>query len=103
MGTNYVQHSFFVGAVLTSRIITITTAGAQQLTLLSSGVILVNLQNLGAVANVTVGGSSMLMGSGDTVFVFANREFYPVSDNFTTYVRADSIAADIALTEYGVV
>lgn len=103
MGTNYVYHSLQVGAVLTTRVITITTAGAQQLTLLTSGAILVNLQNLGPNANLTVGGSSMLMGSGDTVFVFANREFYPVSDNFTTYVRADSAASDIAVTEYGIV
>ena len=102
MGTNFVYHSLNVGAVLTTRSITITTGAAQQITLLTSGAILVNFQVNGP-ANLTLGGSSMLHGTGDTVFPYANREFYPISDNFTTYARAVSVATVIAVTEYGVV
>ena len=103
MGTNFVYHSLNVGTVLTTRSIAVTTAAAQQILLLTSGVILVNVQNLGPAGSVTLGDSAMLMGTGDTVFPFANREFYPVSDNFTTFARAVSVAAVIAVTEYGVV
>ena len=102
MGTNYVYHSLNVGAVLTTRTITITTAAAQQILLLTSGAILVNFQNNGP-ANITVGDSGIVANSGDVVFPFANREFYPISDNFTTYARATSVAAVLAVTEYGVV
>ena len=101
MGTNLVYHSHNIGAVLTTRSITITTGAAQQIALLTSGAILVNFQVNGP-ANITLGGSAMLHGTGDTIFPYANREFYPVSDNFTTYARAVSIASVIAVTEYGV-
>ena len=102
MGTNFVQHSLNVGTVLTTRTIAVTTAAAQQVLLLTSGAILVNFQNLGPAASVTLGDSGMLMGSGDTVFPYANREFYPIGDGFTTYLRAVSVAAVVAVTEYGV-
>lgn len=101
MGTNFVYHSPNVGAVLTTRTVAITTAAAQQILLLTSGAILVNFQNLGPNANITLGDSAMLAGSGDTVFPYANREFFPVSDNFTTYARANSAASNLAITEYG--
>ena len=102
MGTNYVYHSLNVGAVLTTRTITITTAASQQILLLTSGAILINFQNNGP-ANVTLGDAGIVANSGDVVFPFANREFYPVSDNFTTYARATSVATVLAVTEYGVI
>ena len=103
MGTNYLHHSDGIGAIQTSRTLSVTTGVPQIVTLLTSGVILVNFQNLGPNANLTLGDSAMLMGTGDTVFPFASREFYPVSDNFFTYARADSAASVLAITEYGVV
>lgn len=103
MGTNFVYHSVNVGAVKTSRHITITTGAAQRVALLTSGAILINFQNLGPAGAICLGGSAMLMGSGDTVFPFANREFYPVSDNYFTFARANSVAAVLVVTEYGVV
>ena len=103
MGTNYVYHGLQVGAILTTRTIAITTAAAQQVLLLTSGAILVNFQNLGPDATITLGDSAMLAGSGDTVFPYASREFFPISDNFTTYARANSAASNLAVTEYGVV
>ena len=102
MGTNFVYHSLQVGNVLTTRTITVTTAASQQVALLTSGAILVNFQNNGP-ANVTLGDSAIVANSGDVVFPYANREFYPVSENFSTYARATSVATVIAVTEYGVV
>ena len=102
MGTNFVYHSLQVGAVLTTRTITITTGASQQIALLTSGAILVNFQNNGP-ANCTLGDSAIVANSGDVVFPFANREFYPVSENFTTWARATSAVTVLAVTEYGVV
>lgn len=99
MGTNFCHSNPLVGLVGTTRLITVTTAAAQVLALLTSGAILVNFQNNGP-ANCALGDSAMLMGSGDVVFPYANREFYPVSDNFSTYARADSVATVLAVTEY---
>ena len=101
MGTNYVYHSHQIGLVLTTRTITITTGGSQQVTLLTSGAILVNFQNNGP-ANLTLGDSAIVANSGDVVFPYANREFYPVNDNFSTYARATSASTVLAVTEYGV-
>ena len=102
MGTNYVYHSAQVGVILTTRTITITTAASQQVALLTSGAILVNFQNNGA-GNITLGDSAIVANSGDVVFPYASREFYPVSENFYTYARATSVASVLAVTEYGVV
>ena len=102
MGINYVYHSLLVGAVLTTRTISITTAASQQIVLLTSGAILVNFQNNGP-ANVTLGDSGIVANSGDVVFPYANREFFPTSEAFTTYARATSVATVLAVTEYGVV
>ena len=100
MGTNFVYHSAAVGIVRTTRSISITTGDAQVVTLLTSGAILVNIQNLGPNASVCLGDSAMIIGSGDTVFPYASREFYPVNDNFSTYARAVSAVTVIAVTEY---
>lgn len=102
MGTNFIQTSLRVGEIKTTRTILITTGAAQRITLLTSGAILVNFHNLGPVAAVVLGDSAMAAGSGDTIFPFANREFYPVSDSFFTYARATSIDALLAVTEYRV-
>ena len=102
MGTNFVYHSLQVGAVLTTRTITITTGASQQIALLTSGAVLVNFQVNGP-GNITLGDSAIIANSGDVVFPYANREFFPVSDAFTTYARATSVASVLAVTEYGVV
>lgn len=99
MGTNFIRTNLAVGAVSTTRTLTITTGGAQQLTLLTSGAILVNLQNNGP-GNATIGDSAILANSGDVVFPYASREWYPVTSTFAPYVRATSVATVIAVTEY---
>ena len=99
MGTNFQYDSLEIGEVKTTRTIAITTGAAQRVILLTSGAVLVNFQNLGP-ANLCLGDSSMLMGSGDTVFPYANREFWPVADDFSTFARATSAATNLAVTEY---
>ena len=64
MGTNFQYTSLRVGLVATSRVLTITTGAAQLLTLLTSGAILVNVQNNGP-ANMTLGDSAIIANSGD--------------------------------------
>lgn len=99
MGTNFQYTGLRVGLVATSRVLTITTGAAQLLTLLTSGAILVNVQNNGP-ANMTLGDSAIIANSGDVVFPYASREFYPVVDTFSVYVRATSAVTAIAITEY---
>ena len=100
MGTNFIPGGGSqVGQVKTSRTIAVTTAAPQQVSLLTSGAVLILFQNIGG-SNLTLGDSAMPMGSGDTLHPFVAREFWPCSDNFTVYVRAVSVATVIAVTEY---
>ena len=99
MGTNFIRTNLNVGAVSTTRTITITTAAAQQILLLTSAPILINLQNNGP-SSITLGDSAIVASSGDVVFPYASREWYPVTSAFAPYARATSVATVIAVTEY---
>lgn len=98
MGTYYRRPNTQVGSVGTTRLILITT-GAAQLVTLTSGFSALNVMNNGP-APVSFGDSSLLMGSGNVIFPYAQYEFLDVSDGWSAYFRADSAATRIALTEF---
>ena len=98
MGTYYRRPNEQVGLVGTTRLVVITTAAAQ-LVRLSSGYSAINIMNDGP-APVCFGDSSLLMGSGNVIFPYAQYEFLNVIDGWTTYLRADSAQTTVALTEF---
>jgi len=98
MGTYYRRSNTQLGSVGTARLVTITTAAAQ-LVQLSSGCSAINVMNNGPTP-VSFGDSSLLMGSGNVIFPYAQYEFLNVSDGWRAYFRADSLQTVIAITEF---
>lgn len=98
MATKAIRPDYQLLQVGTMRLITITTAAAQQITA-TSGTVMVMIQNNGP-ANVGIGDSAMLMGSGDVVFPYANRQYENVADGFNLYLRADSVATVVAWLDH---
>lgn len=96
--TYYRRPNSQLGADVTSRLIVITTAAAQ-LVSLSSGYSAVNIMNNGP-STVSFGDSSLSAGSGNVIFPYAQYEFLNVEDGWSVYMRANSLATTIAITEF---
>ena len=96
MGTYY-RRANQVFTTATTRLITITTGAAQSITI-SSGYNAFNAMNNGP-APISWGDSSLLMGSGNVIFPYAQYIFDNVSGASIIYFRADSVASVIAITE----
>ena len=97
MGT-YLKRANQVLNVTTTRLITIVTSAAQRV-FVSSGYAVMNVMNNGP-APVSFGDSSLLMGSGNVIFPYAQYIFDSISDDFVIYFRADSAPTRIAVTEF---
>ena len=98
MATRYFRASNELGSVSTSRLVVINT-GAAQLVQISTGYYSINVMNNGP-SNVSFGDSSLLMGSGNVIFPYAQYEFLNVTDDWSAYFRADSSQTTIAITEF---
>ena len=96
MGT-YFRRPNNIFTVATTRLVTITTAAAQSITV-SSGYNAINAMNNGP-APISWGDSSLLMGSGNVIFPYAQYIFENLSGSSKIYFRADSVASVIAITE----
>lgn len=97
MATYYRRPSENLG-VTTSRLITITTAAAQQV-FLSTGFTGINVMNNGP-ATCSWGDASLVAGSGAVLFPYAQYEWLQLNDGWSVYFRADSAATTIAITEF---
>lgn len=96
MGTYYRRpNSIF--SVATTRLISINTGFAQAV-YISSGYNAMNIMNNGP-APVSWGDSSLLMGSGNVIFPYAQYIFENMSGDGFIYLRADSAVTTIAVTE----
>ena len=98
MGTPKYAAGRRVASVGTGRLITVTTGAAQRITA-TSGTFMVMIQNNGP-APMAIGDSAMLMGSGDVVFPYANRQYEDVADGFNLWLRADSAATVVAWLDH---
>jgi len=98
MGTRFFRAGNLIGNTVSTRLVSITTGPAQLLSI-SSGFYSINLMNNGP-APVSFGDSSLLMGSGNMIFPYAQYEFLNVSDDWKVYMRADSAATTVAITEF---
>ena len=96
MGTYYRRpNSIFTQS--TGRLITVTT-GAAQILYVSSGYNAINIMNNGP-SPMSWGDSSLLMGSGNVIFPYAQYIFENLSGDFRIYLRADSAPTVAAITE----
>lgn len=98
MGTNFIRTNFQIASVATTRLITVTTGSPQQF-VAGSGVLEIMLQNNGP-APIAIVDSSVVIGSGDIVFPYANRQFQNIANGFNLFLRADSVASVMAWTEF---
>ena len=98
MATYFRRPNSNLGIVGTQRLISITTAAAQQV-FLSSGFTAINVMNNGP-ATCSWGDSSLLAGSGAVLFPYAQYEWASLNDGFSVYFRADSVSTIIAITEF---
>ena len=98
MGTNFVYTQHRIGAVTASSTLSVTTATAQQF-YATSGAIMVVIECLGP-AEVSFGDSGITATSGGVLFPYEDKTWYPVSDGFTQYLRATSVASVVKWTDY---
>ena len=81
-----------------SRALTIST-GAATLVVSSIGYMGWSLTCLGP-GSLTWGDSSMSMGSGALLYYSMAKEWYPIADTMSTFLRADSVATVVLINEY---
>lgn len=96
--TYYRRPNNQLGSASTTRLVVITTDAAQQI-FISTGFSAINLMNNGP-ATVSFGDSSLLAGSGNVIFPYAQYEFLNVIDTWNTYLRANSAQTTVAITEF---
>ncbi len=87
-----------LGTIGTTRIITITTAAAQLVTL-TSGYQAMTVVNIGP-STVYWGDSSILASSGVALTINNNVTWTDLDDAWSTYFRASSVATVIGVNEY---
>ena len=100
MTTNFIRAGLQLGAVGTTRMITITTAAAQQI-FLGTGNNAMMVMNNGP-NTCSWGDSAIAQGSGNLLFPYSSEEFKNLHDDFSLYFRADSTATELAVTEFTV-
>ncbi len=97
MGTPYVRATPYVGKAGTTRLITITTAAAQQV-LLGTGFTALQLFNIGS-GSLVYGDSSIAVNSGHYLFVSAARQWENLPADWSIYLRADSVSTLVSVRE----
>ena len=98
MGTNFVYAQQRIGAVTVSSTLTVTTGAAQQF-YASSGAIMVVVECLGPT-EVSFGDTGITATSGNVLFPYEDKTWYPVGDDFSQYLRATSVASVVKWTDY---
>ena len=98
MPTGYIRTNPYPSSIGTSRTVAVPTSPATQVVSLS-GYMGWQLVNVGAGA-VAYGDSSLLVGTGGMLFYSMSKEWYPIADTMSLYVRADSVASVLLVNEY---
>lgn len=100
MGTFRGRDSSLLGSVATSRYINVATTSAVSV-VIGSATSALRLYNLGT-GSLIWGDSNIAVNSGNYLFPYSGITWEGVEDVFTVYVRADSVATTVAVTEFGV-
>ena len=100
MGVFYKRTNPNLGSVGTTKYLTIPTSPATLLTL-DSGYMGLTVFNNGS-GNLIWGDSNIAVNSGNYQFVNVRTEWYPLTFGWSQYLRAESVATLISVTEYNV-
>ena len=98
MPTVYIRTNPQPSSVGSTRTLLIATAPATQVVSLS-GYMGWQLVNEGP-STLTYGDSSMAMGTGAFLFYSMAKEWYPIADTMSVYLRADSVATTVLINDY---
>lgn len=98
MGINFIRTNPYVMRIGTTRVLSISTAGATAI-IMASGNQGLSLCNVG-VSTLAWGDSTILAASGGLLYYSMVKEWYVVADTFTVYLRADSVTGTVVVTEY---
>ena len=100
MGTFRNRDNALLGSVATSRYINVATTSAVSV-VIGSATSSLRLFNVGSGALIW-GDSNIAVNSGNYLFPYSGITWDNVEDVFTVYVRADSVATTLVITEFGV-
>ena len=98
MGTVFFRTSLYLGQVTTSRTLSISTGVATQI-ILNSGNQGLSIFNIGS-ATLVWGDSNLAVNSGNNLYVAMRTEWQGIQDGWSVYVRAESAATLISVSEY---
>ena len=98
MPTVYIRTNAYPQSIGSTRTVSISTAAATQVVSLS-GYMGMQVVNVG-IATLTYGDSSMAMGTGGFLFYSMAKEWYPIADTMSVYLRADSVAGTVLINEW---
>ena len=100
MGTVYFRTSPYLGSVGTTRLLNVTTGSAVQI-VLNSGYSAMTIFNEGS-GTLVWGDANIAVNSGNNLFVQSRVEWLGLQDAWSVYVRAESVATLIGITQYNV-
>jgi len=98
MVTNFKKTVINFLEVATTRLVTINTGSATAI-VMTSGNNGLEVCNDGP-ATVFYGHSSLVQGSGSILAQYSTKEWFNTVEDFTVYMRADSAASIVSITEY---
>ena len=98
MPTVYIRTNPQPASVGSTRTITIGTAAATAVYSIA-GYMGWQLVNVGP-STLTYGDSSMAMGTGGLLYYSMAKEWYPIADTMSLYLRADSVAGTVLVNDY---
>ena len=98
MAIKFIRTNPYLGIVDTTRVISVATNVATQV-ILNSGFSAMTIFNQGS-GTLVWGDSGIAVNSGNNLFVQARVEWVGLQDRWNVYVRAESVATVISITEY---
>lgn len=98
MPTVYIRTNPQPSLIGTTRTVTISTAAATQIVSLS-GYMGWQIVCLGP-SSVAYGDSNIAVSTAGLLFYSMAKEWYPIADTMSVYLRADSVATVIAINDY---
>ena len=98
MPTVYIRTNLQPSTVGTTRILTVSTGAATQVVSLS-GYMGMQVTCLGP-GEIAYGDTAILADTSALLFYSMSKEYYPIADTLSLYLRANSVATVVALNDY---
>lgn len=99
MATNLKKTNLTPYTISTSRLITIPTSPATQITMINSASIGMYVANVGP-STLAWSDTNVLMSTGGLLYYSMGKEWLPLRSGFSLYFIADSVAGALLVNEY---